>query len=335
MMFRTAAALLVLGLAACTQPYSMLIAAPAPLRLPSVGRPPSLYVRPPVDLRPQLERDGDRPRVKYFVFLGLTFVSASRGTHLTGPGHFLPTLLPELHQSLLLHLRSTGLFAEVSPARGELSLETELLHLVAAQYQDEEGMATLGGGSFVDTRNFLPHGTATLRLRLRRGSRLLAERVVRGTFLGGPEVRIWNLGQVARQALAQALAQARLQVASWVLEQAYAGTDGARMRAHYGEEHEKGHTFFAHLVKRDRTGVVFTELHCPSGRVVRSQEVTGIPLVGSPGEWIVSPYDPQGVRYPVVVYDGLTQHLAEHFVLHRLDQLAAFHYLGAKLTYVK
>lgn len=310
----------------------------------STGR--TVFVAEPTDRRPQEEIEGDEPGLRSVVpiILGVVNIiyTTKRGNEVTGNERFSEGALREVHRSLSDFVRSTGLFADVRPAKpADYVLETEVLHLAGRRYEARYRApgfilivvpvgGFIGGAEFGRGEvEFLSHATAALRLRLRDGSgRLVGESVVTNAVLGHPDQE--RPEKLVPDALRGSLARARALVASWVLEDAHRNEQGPELARFCDEDHRKGHTFLAHAVDQDRTGVVFAEIACPSGKVRRTRRVDGVPLVGRPGEWLVSPLDENGVRYPTPVYDGLTRHLSRYFVLHRTDELAVYHYFGRR-----
>ena len=56
----------------------------------------------------------------------------------------------------------------------------------------------------------------------------------------------------------------------------------------------------------------------------------GAPVVGEPGQWLLSPFNLDGVFLPAVVYAALSAKVAERFVLRRFEQLDVYRYLGRR-----
>jgi hypothetical protein len=321
------AALLTSG---CIEPASLRVAPSQ--ALPYKPGKLRLRVETPLDRRPAVEIEGDSDSTVYWVFYGLGVVIASRGSQLTSTAHYQEQAWSQLHQSLIDQLRSARVFSEVSQqGPGDYVLETEVLHLVSSFYRAYAGQAHFGV-MVARTQAFMPHATVTLRLRLKRhDGTLVATRVVRGSFLGGPGYTHYNHGLVTREALANVLVEARTLVASWIFD-LESPRAVAVLEAEHERAHAQGHRFYVHAVSPDRSGVVFTTIDCPSGAMGPKFQRSGIPIVGQPSQWLLSPYDAHGVRYSTAAYSALSRHLARHFVLHRFDQLGVYHYLGRRLA---
>lgn len=290
-----------------------------------------------------------------------------RGSVVTGRDSFADDAWSQLHQSLGRCVRSSGLFAAETGVAPDYVLETEVVHLCGCSYQVHVWSymlvyvgITAAGGVEKNVTAFSPHGTAALRLRLRdREGRVIAERVIANAVLGesvwaeppaghltspsGPRndnllpesmtsggFRMSHIALAARDALQGCLLKARAQVASWVLEHESGQRRLSDVERTIEVDHGAGHTFWIHAVDADRTGVVFSEVACPSGKVLSSRRVEGVPIVGRPGYAMLSPIDEHGIRMPTIDYDALSRHLSRWFVLHRVDEVAAYNYFGRR-----
>jgi hypothetical protein len=334
MRLRTAAALLpaLALLAACGPPPANLrIIAGEPFNYRPTGK--SIVVTAPVDKRPVEEIEGASTQIKFVAFLGLGVMWVTRGSDVTSREDFVPNAWQEVHQSVIDQVHSTKLFSEVKvQGTGDYVLETEVLHLLASKYRMHMG-AVFYGAAAVDNKMFLPQATATVRFRLKdaRG-RLVGEKVVSGTQNGEVSdiMQLAGIRALPRRALEKALHLGRSLIASWIAEDLYAAVPAATHYDDFERAHGQGHTFLVHMVNEDRSATQLAKIECPSGKVVTSSEVTNLPIVGRPGQWLVSPFDENGMRLPSTVYDALTRHLAQHFVIHRMDQIAAYHYFGER-----
>jgi len=310
--------------------------APAATKSTAPATTRSILVQVPRDLRPAAEATGADTKLNYvFPVLNL-FFWAARGSAVTGNEHFLSAAWSELHQSLVDQLRASRLFAGIiaggntgTPGSPDYVLETEVLHLLASMYRASGGFVALGG-SFVERHDFLPQATVTLRLRLRRGGTLVGERVVTEQQTGSATDDQRNMNRLVPTALEKALRRTRGMVASWVLEEESQALSSEQLLAEHEAAHGRGHTFVVQRVNPDRSATQLVTLECPSGKVVSSRVVEGLPTVGLPGDDLLSPLDTEGVRLPRRVYDALSRHLAQHFNLQRVDQLAVYHFLGVR-----
>ncbi|MBI5480972.1 MAG: hypothetical protein HY906_19085, partial [Deltaproteobacteria bacterium] len=317
-------------LAACGPPPANLRVIPGePFAYRPTGK--TIMVAPPVDRRPLPEVEGASTEVKHVIFVGLGFTVVTRGSDVTSRSDFVPNAWQELHQSIIDQVHSTRLFSDVKvQGTADYVLETEVLHLLASKYRMFMGLF-LYGGAVADAKHFLPQATATLRFRLKdsRG-RVVGEKVVNGSQNGEVGDIMVGMHLLPRRALEQALRLGRSLVASWIAEDVYAAVPAATHYDDFERAHGQGHSFLVHLVSEDRSSTQLVHVECPSGKIVKTSEVTNLPVVGRPGQWLVSPFDENGMRLPGSVYDALTRHLAQHFVLHRIDQIAAYHYFGER-----
>ncbi len=292
---------------------------------PSSGR--TLVVRAPHDRRPEAEIRGASP--PWRLLIPIFFIKlAWQGSDVTGPAHFEGAALPSLHEDLVEQARATGLFSAVTTTGdADLVLETEVLHLLGAGYRASSMWFFLIA---VGEHKYLYfHGTVTLRLRLtRRDGTLVGERVVAGNATATPDQTQQGLGVPAQQALTEALPRARRLIAAWALEEDPRTREA--IAADLETEHQRGHTILLHMVNEDRTAVYLAQVSCPSGKTIGSSVADGFPLVGRPGDWMLSPFDDQGVRLPTRRYDALSRHVAAHFGLARVDQVAAYQFLGER-----
>jgi hypothetical protein len=332
MRLRAAALLLpVLALvAACGPPPSNLRIIPGePFNYRPTGK--TIVVAPPVDLRPKPEIEGASTEIKHIIFVGLGITVVTRGSEVTSRSDFVPNAWQELHQSVIDLAHSTRLFSEVKvQGTGDYVLETEVLHLLASKYRMFMGLF-LYGGAVADAKHFIPQATATVRFRLKdsRG-RIVGEKVVNGTQNGEVGEIMVGMHLLPRRALEKALRTGRSLVASWIAEDVYAAVPAATHYDEFERAHAQGHSFLVHAVNGDRSGTQLARIECPSGKILKTTESVTLPIVGRPGHWIVSPFDENGMRLPSSVYDALTRHLAQHFVIHRIDQIAAYHYFGER-----
>jgi hypothetical protein len=317
------------------------------LGLPSSDR--SIRVVEPVDARPRSEIEGEIPATVSVVLVPLGVAIAiqhnAKGSFVTRSSSFKMTA--HIQSALEAHIHSTGLFRAATGEGADYVLESEVLHLVGASYRTMVTTHIIGlhsGGSQTSvSRAFLPHATAALRLRLKDGQgKTIGERVVTSSVIGQPTViekqpitRIEKsqpletdgLKELANAALRGCLCRARVLVASWVREHE---TQNLSVEFEEVERNHASHRFLIHAVDGDRTGVTFALVECPSGRILSVHSVDGVPLVGRPGEWIVSPMAENGVTFPTAYYDALTRHLSRRFLLRRVDEIAAFHYFGLR-----
>jgi hypothetical protein len=332
------------GVIGCMQPVSLAVDPTPSGQLASTGR--SLRVDEPVDLRPVQEREGRTPELRAWVPLLVHEYQAVRGQWVSGDSYYDEQAWNQLHTSLLGAVESSALFVQVTNnGAADYVLESEVLHLTCASYSAQTThyvlvyVVVVAGYVPIPVvdRVFLPQATAVLRLRLRDAQgTVVGERVVRGAVVGGLPTRPdpWtgasvNPSQLTREALRAALHNARSQVSSWIMAHEARERSPARARADLQGLHTAGHTFLVQAVDWDRRGTTFAELACPSGQELRRFHVEGVPVVGDPGEWLVSPMDEGGVKLPLVDYDALTRHLdQEGFALQRAGHIAAYRYLG-------
>lgn len=312
----------------CTPPVSLHIATPPKLSFP-LTKQGSLRIAAPEDKRPQQEIIGKSAPCRYVVPLVFLNFLGWRGTEFTGNADFVPEAWQELHDNLVRQATSTGLFSKVSTDEPtDYLLETEVLHLAGARYIMKEGFFS-PGGAFADMKSFHAHAAVILRLRLSDSEgHLIGQRVVNANTM---EKKVGNgPREIVVAALDKALLQVRALLASWVLEHRYAAIPFKQLANQAENEHDSDHSFLVHMVNEDRTAVHFLRIACPSGQVISKRTVNNIPIVGKPGQWILSPYDEHGIRIASSVYDALSRHLAKHFFLRRTDQIAAYRFGGKR-----
>lgn len=327
-MNRRYVALTLLMVSGCAR-GSLRVAGPAPLPLPSTGR--TVQVLAPRDRRPPAEVQGRRPGLTFLLPLVIYNAFGWRGSSVVPAEKRTTDGWGDLHRGLVRAVDTSGVArAARSGARADYVLETSVLHLATAQFK--AGHAGFSIAAFhSNTNNFVPNATATLRLTLRhRSGRIVGQRSVSGQTMGGPGAR--SLA-VARSALNRALARAQIAVAAWIRrDAAKAGPSAAEIATRLDASMPGGYTFLVRWIDADRLTVRFATVHCPTGRVVRRWQVRGLRVAGTPGRWVVSPHDENGVAYSIPYYSAMTRHLSRHFVLARLGALSTYTYVGRRTS---
>ncbi|MEZ6185864.1 MAG: hypothetical protein R3F62_12745 [Planctomycetota bacterium] len=290
------------------------------------GAPVALSLAPTVDLRPEAERDGLSPdsatREAYYVYNE----SLQVGSHVTGDQDFAGSAPAAVDATLRAYLDSSGAL-EVSDGAGAYRLHVELLHLFAARHEELSErtvypVVPVPLTTFELEDRFVPHATAVLRLRLLGPEgEPLATRVINQGVVGRAEVPD-ALGELAGAALRGAAHQARTLVTSWVHR--------AERRAGRGAPPPPAGSFLVHSPSPAYLhGTRVARIDRATGAVLMNELREGLPRVGRPGEWYLSPFDEDGVALAGADYARLAAELdAAGFTLRRGDQLVAYHYFA-------
>lgn len=283
------------------------------------------------DARPAAEREGRDPRSEERGIWFVGEVEVERGSVVTGDDALGDAPLEGLESTLRSYLGSlepvevvgAGEEDDVS-VRADYVLEVEVLHLVAASFRSRRELDLPVVDWFVDPqqeRRFLPAANVVLRLRLRSADgRFRASRVVNASVLGSPDEAEEPAALVAAATRAAAH-EARWLVGSW-LARAGATPDAAPAPARADD------SFLVHAVDVNWSGVVLARVDRETGQVRWIERRHGLPLIGPPGVWHLSPFDEHGVLLPPAAYGALAEELANDFGLQRVDQLAVYRYQG-------
>ncbi|MCO5169180.1 MAG: hypothetical protein M9894_22785 [Planctomycetes bacterium] len=318
-----AAALVVAALAAgCASP-DLLALAPAD-RVPLELEGPTVRLALPAlnDARPGAEREGRAPRSERRGVPLVGRVEVQRGSEVSDDGDLGGAPLEGLDTTLRRYLASIGPVVVVRPREdaapaADYVLEVDVLHLVATSFRARRELRVPVVGWLFDPsleRRSLPTATVVLRLRLRSADgRFKAARVVNASVLGGPAE---EPGALAAAAVRAAAHEARWVTASWLA------------RADQPSLPRDDDSFLVHAVDVDRSGVLLARIDRERGQVLWLERRHGLPLVGPPGVWHLSPFDERGVLLPPGDYAALAEELAGGFGLQRIDQLAVYRYLG-------
>lgn len=318
----------------CSSPELLALApherVPLELATPTVR----LALAGPNDGRPEAEREGRDPRSEDRGVPFVGEVEVERGSEVSGDGDLGDAPLEGLASTLRSYLGSLEpvvVVAEDDDDDGRVDpdyvLEVDVLHLVAASFRSRRELDVPVVEWFVDPqleRRFLPAANVVLRLRLRSADgRFRAARVVNASVLGSPYEAEEPAALVAAATRAAAH-EARWLVGSWL---ARAGSrPGAAPPPARDDD-----SFLVHAVDVNWSGVVLARIDRQTGQVLWIERRHGLPLIGPPGVWHLSPFDEHGVLLPPAAYAALAEGLALDFGLRRLDQLAVYRYVGPVL----
>lgn len=283
----------------------------------------------PRDARPAAEREGREPRAtdRGVPFVGE--VEVERGSRVSGDDDLGDVPMKGLTSTLRRYLRSIDGVHLVdtgdahAAADADYVVEVEVLHLLAASFRSRRELEVPVVDWFLDPQveeRFLPVSNVVLRLRLRsRDGRFKAARVVNTSVLGGPG-EAEEPGELVAGATRAAAHEARQLTASWLVR---AGAAGVRAPAA-----DAAGSFLVHAVDVNRTGLVVARVDRETGALLSIERRAGLPLVGPPGVWHLSPFGEDGVLLPPAEYDALSRDLSARFALQRADQLTVYRYLG-------
>ncbi|MBW2734578.1 MAG: hypothetical protein JRH20_19495 [Deltaproteobacteria bacterium] len=302
----------------------------------------SITVYPPTDMRPQIERTGDQPRVSAFVILIAFAYLKKRGNWVTNDLALSPALRYELDKMTRAHLQGSRFFKRVASGRAKTDflLTVDLLHLYGTQYQAKTITASVGENSrstTVATAAFGVYGNAVMRYRLydQRGGKaqLFWERVILGTAQQGPTGKsMKHYGLAATAAARDSLAKMTLAVTDAIERYAPPPLDHEAFVAGLKKEQADGNLVF--LVQRlssDRSATEILTLHHNTGRVLghRIAQTLGTGF-GRPLEWMLSRQRLDGTRMPYPEYAALASYLAREYDLRRVDDIYHYHFCGKK-----
>jgi hypothetical protein len=311
----------------------------------------TLAVAPLRDLRSAAEREGGDVDHQVAVWVVPLWIVNILGYHHTWSGsHALEATSEQIVKGatwgLRHHLQATGCFDEVIEESGGANyvLETEILHCSASAFERGHtntlgalvlvGSGAATGSNKSRTTLTLIHGTASLRLRLRDSAgRVLAKRVVSNAVLrfpGAKGIEPYRVAQCAKAALSGALIKSVNVVASWVQELRLRGLPPAEIRRRARTSFADEPSFLLSCLEEDRVRTTFCRLRWPDGLILSTWRADGIPPVGRPGEWLLSPYDQHGLRIPRRLYSERARLLSERFRLRRVDEFSSYHYFGPR-----
>jgi hypothetical protein len=286
-----------------------------------------------VDARPVAEREGRDPRSEDRGIWFVGEVEVERGSVVTGDDALGDAPLEGLESTLRSYLGSLEPVEVVGEGEdddddvrsdADYVLQVDILHLVAAAFRSRRELDVPVVEWFVDPdheRRFLPAASVVLRLQLRSvDGRFRASRVVNASVLGSPDEAEEPAALVA-SAVRAAAHEARWLVGSWL---ARAGATPGEASTPAGDDD----SFLVHAVDVNWSGVVLARVDRQTGQVRWIERRHGLPLIGPPGVWHLSPFDEHGVLLPPAVYGELAEGLADDFGLQRVDQLAVYRYLG-------
>lgn len=297
-----------------------------------------LYVAQPRDVRPQLEKSGgSAASLRYFVPAMIVFVWSGAGPIYHDPWYLEgEEPMDALRRGLEASLRKSGLVELVEDrAEADYVLDCELRHLYGVNYAKDFVLVT-DGAALVESYSFYPSGQASLGLRLLDATddKPIEEWRMAEQHMFHPDRRdlrdetSWLVGDtpVEREndrtnEAVRALGRVLLRLPH-TLEQVLEGHVALAGQA-------DSETFMIARQLSDYEFIEVAQIDRETGEVLKSRiERRTMPVFTRPGEWVLSPYQPQ--RLAREDYLELCQTLQERYEIAFCSNLTSAKFLGLR-----
>jgi hypothetical protein len=323
-------------LAACIKPVpaDLLDAQPA-LGSFKTPRACTITVGAVQDARPDVERvegaEGTTPSMRYFLPLLLWFQWETSGPRYTRPDLYAGNLLQDLQTVIGRTIDESALCAGGGP---NFELTPTLHHYSGLSYEKSMAFVSYGGGAFIQYAHF-PVGQVELEMVLsREGQRVGALRLGE-RYLFNPGDRGNSTSHAAVGGAAPAIDQGRKIAPRIALErllmQVPDGLDRVLAEQPGAVVREATGSFLVVRLTREYDFQEEMLIETATGRIITDQVVRRrLPVLGSPGEWVVAPLDAAGRWMSAAEYRAFVAQLARRYRLVFEGNLTAARFEGMK-----